>query len=52
MRHRLYAGLARTLAAFIATERGHFELPPPRRPIQVTLIERPEEQANCGGCVG
>ncbi len=48
----LYASLARIVAAFIAAERGHFELPPPRRPIQVTRIERPEEQAGCAGCVG
>jgi TorA maturation chaperone TorD len=45
-----YASLARILAAFVAAERGHFEVPPSRRPLQVTLIEPSEEQAGCASC--
>jgi TorA maturation chaperone TorD len=47
-----YTSLARILAAFSAAERGHFGLPAPRRPMHVTLIERPEEQEGCAVCVG
>ncbi len=47
-----YARLARILAAFSAAERSHFGLPTLRRPMHVTLIERPEEQGGCAACVG
>jgi TorA maturation chaperone TorD len=49
--HGLYAVLAGVLAAFIPLERRRLGVAPVRVPLQADLIERPEEQANCVGCV-
>jgi TorA maturation chaperone TorD len=50
--HGFYAELGRVLAAFLPVERGRFDVPAPRLPVQVSLEPRPEEEAGCAACVG
>jgi TorA maturation chaperone TorD len=45
-----YAAVSRVLAALIFVERCRLDVPPPRLPVQASLIERPDEQSGCGGC--
>jgi TorA maturation chaperone TorD len=45
-----YAALGTVLAALLPVERGRLGVEPPRLPLQVAVIERPEEQAACAGC--
>jgi TorA maturation chaperone TorD len=45
-----YLEVGRLLAAFMPLERQRLDVPPPRLPVQVNLIERPEEQPGCAGC--
>jgi putative dimethyl sulfoxide reductase chaperone len=43
--------LARLLAALVAAERHRLAIPPPQKPVQAELIERPEEQTGCSSCL-
>jgi TorA maturation chaperone TorD len=45
-----YAAVGEVLAAFLPAERGRFDVPAPRTPLQPAFIERPEEQAGCASC--
>lgn len=45
-----YAVVAHLLAAFIADERRRFGIAAPQKGAQPTLIEQPEEQAQCASC--
>jgi TorA maturation chaperone TorD len=47
----LYAAVADVLAALIPAERQRLDIPAPRLPVQAVLIERPEEQGGCAGCM-
>jgi len=46
----LYAELAHVLATFVPSERHRLCVKPSRIPVQVELIERPEEQSGCANC--
>lgn len=48
-REGFYHAVGQLLAALWPLERDRYGIPPPRLPLQVQLIEKPEEQ---GGCVG
>jgi TorA maturation chaperone TorD len=47
-----YAAVSEALAALLPAERARLGVPAPRLPLRPALIERPEEQAGCGGCAG
>jgi TorA maturation chaperone TorD len=46
-----YASVAQVLAALLPAERKRLGVSPPRMPLVATLIEQPEEQAGCAGCL-
>jgi DMSO reductase family type II enzyme chaperone len=46
-----YATVAQVLAAFMPVERARLGVAAPAAPMRPALIERPEEQAGCTGCV-
>ncbi|HEY7311483.1 MAG TPA: molecular chaperone TorD family protein [Gemmataceae bacterium] len=46
-----YATVAQVLAAFMPAERARLGVAAPSLPMRPALIERPEEQAGCTGCV-
>lgn len=46
-----YASVAQVLAAFMPVERARLGAATPSLPMRPALIERPEEQAGCTGCV-
>ncbi|HEY7158373.1 MAG TPA: molecular chaperone TorD family protein [Gemmataceae bacterium] len=46
-----YLAVCQVLAAFMPIERVRLGVAAPRLPLQPALIERPEEQTGCSGCV-
>jgi TorA maturation chaperone TorD len=46
----LYAGVGRTLAAFLPAERGRLGVKAPLAPRRPAPVERPEEPEGCAGC--
>jgi TorA maturation chaperone TorD len=48
----LYQEVGRALAALLPLERGCYQVPPPRIPLQAARVEKPEEEPQCAGCAG
>ena len=49
--HGFYLAVGHVLAAFMPIERSRLGVAAPHLPLQPALIERPEEQTGCTGCV-
>jgi TorA maturation chaperone TorD len=46
-----YAALGQALAAFLPAERARLDVPAPRLPLPVPVVEEPEARTECAGCV-